>query len=201
MVQCEPYVYPTQSSATLLIYQHLAGNYHLTRHDGIEVTEDMARAVLEEFGELERVHFPSETEIVIFNLGRGPLVTFVNYQGGREALNVSYVKRICQFLLTDRRSFVTLMNGTSKPRSVSVIRLLSNPESRLSLAAVSLPKPTSKITTSTDALSSSPTSQQILRSLRSMTFLTAWVTLSTSPLIVAHPFVRVCLKHPFPNLY
>ncbi|KFY33389.1 hypothetical protein V494_07668 [Pseudogymnoascus sp. VKM F-4513 (FW-928)] len=62
-------------------------NYHLTRHDGIEVTEDMARAVLEEFGELERVHFPSETEIVIFNLGRGPLVTFVNYQSGREALN------------------------------------------------------------------------------------------------------------------
>ncbi|OBT56663.1 hypothetical protein VE04_02787 [Pseudogymnoascus sp. 24MN13] len=62
-------------------------NYHLTRHDGIEVTEDMARAILEEFGELERVHFPSETEIVIFNLGRGPLVTFVNYQSGREALN------------------------------------------------------------------------------------------------------------------
>ncbi|KFY07275.1 hypothetical protein V492_07286 [Pseudogymnoascus sp. VKM F-4246] len=62
-------------------------NYHLTRHDGIDVTEAMARAVLEKFGDLERIHFPTETEIVIFNLGRGPLVTFVNYQSGREALN------------------------------------------------------------------------------------------------------------------
>ncbi|KFX96483.1 hypothetical protein O988_05290 [Pseudogymnoascus sp. VKM F-3808] len=62
-------------------------NYHLTRHDGIDVTEDMARVVLEEFGELERIHFPTETEIVIFNLGRGPLITFVNYQSGREAMN------------------------------------------------------------------------------------------------------------------
>lgn len=161
----------------------------------------MARAILEEFGELERVHFPSETEIVIFNLGRGPLVTFVNYQSGREALNVSYVKCIFQLLLTYRRSYVTLMNGTSKPRSVSVTCLLSNLESRQSLVAVSQPKPTSKITTSTDALSSSPISQQILRSLRYMTSLITWVTLSTSPLIVAHPFVKVCLKHPFPNLH
>lgn len=69
----------------------LPGNYHLTRHDGAEVTEEIARTVLGEFGEIERIHFPSETEIVIYNLGRGPLVTFLNYQSGREALNVSYM--------------------------------------------------------------------------------------------------------------
>jgi hypothetical protein len=161
----------------------------------------MARAILEEFGELERVHFPSETEIVIFNLGRGPLVTFVNYQSGREALNVSYANYICQSLLTDCRSCATLMNGTSKPRSVSVTRRPSNLESRRSHVAASLPRPTSKITTSTDALFSSPISQQILRSLRFTTSLTTWVTLSTSPLIVARPFVRVGLKYPSPNFH
>lgn len=51
----------------------------------------MARGVLEEFGDIERIHFPSETESVLFNLGRGPLVTFSNYQNGRVALNVSSV--------------------------------------------------------------------------------------------------------------
>lgn len=161
----------------------------------------MARAVLEEFGELERVHFPSETEIVIFNLGRGPLVTFVNYQSGREALNVSCTKRICQFLLTDGRSYVTLMNGTFKPKSVSVTCPPFNLESRLSLGAASLPKPTWTITTSTDALSSSPISRQIPRSPRSMTFSIVWVTSSTLPLIVAHLFVRVSLNNPSTNLY
>lgn len=159
----------------------------------------MARAVLEEFGELERVHFPTETEIVIFNLGRGPLITFVNYQSGREALNVSNFMPIALNTINNvHRSSVILTSGTSKPRLMSAMLRLSNLGSLPFLVAVSLGKPASTISRLTSVRYLSPIFPQTLRSLRSMTSLITWATLSASPLIVAHPFVKVCFKHPLP---
>lgn len=152
----------------------------------------MARAVLEEFGDLERIHFPTETEIVIFNLGRGPLVTFVNYQSGREALNVRYFS-VFALITIDcvYRSSAILTSGISKLRLTSAMVRLSNLENLLCPVALSLGSAAPIVSKSTNARYLSPIFPQMLRSPMSTTFLITWATLSTSPSIVARLFVKV----------
>ncbi len=67
------------------------GTYSFRRVDGEPVTADEGRAVLEHYGSVDNVWYPTDDQIYGWNLRGAILMQFKYFDDGRKAIQVSFM--------------------------------------------------------------------------------------------------------------